>query len=127
MALFHTHNLVLVCANVQDEAHWWIETFDCKEAKPPADWDDPLPSDVALKLPGADRPTILLSDRREVQQAGYDRLNDRSLLFCTNLKKAHEHLRARVATTGAIQEAGGAQFFNLHDPEGNEIEICKDS
>lgn len=126
MALFYTDSLSLVCANVDVEKQWWIAAFDCKEAMVPKDWDCPLPSDVALKLPGADTPAVLLSDRTEVQQAGYERQSDHTILFCTNVKKAHEYLRVRHATPGPIQEAGGTQFFEVHDPDGNVIEICKE-
>lgn len=27
---------------------------------------------------------------------------------------------------GAIQEAGGTQFFEVRDPEGNVVEICEE-
>jgi hypothetical protein len=92
----------------------------------PANWDDPLPSDVALKLPGADEPTIALSDRRDLELAGYERPNQHALIFCSNVKKAHAHLQGRGASPGAIQQGGGTQFFELSDPEGNIIEICKE-
>jgi hypothetical protein len=38
-----------------------------------ADWDCRPPSDVALQLPGHDAPTILLSSRAEVEQAGFSK------------------------------------------------------
>ena len=126
MALFYTDSLSLCCTNVQLEKQWWIATFDCKETKVPADWDCPLPSDLALKLPGGDEPTILLSNTAEIQSAGYERPNDRPLVFCTNLKKAHEYLHDRGAAAGPIQNGGGTQFFEVRDPEGNTIEICQE-
>ena len=126
MALFYTDFLSLACSNVQTEKQWWITVFDAKETKVPVDWDCPLPSDVALKLPGADQPTIVLSDRAEIERAGYDRQNDHPLVFCSNLKKAHEYLRGRNATAGPIQDGGGTQFFEVRDPAGNTIEICKE-
>ena len=126
MALFYTDFLSLACSNVQTEKQWWITTFEAKETKAPVDWDCPLPSDVALKLPGAEQPTILLSDRAEIERAGYDRQNAHPLLFCTNLRKAHEYLKGRKATTAPVQEGGGTQFFEVCDPEGNTIEICKE-
>jgi hypothetical protein len=126
MALFHTDFLSLACTNVQAEKQWWIATFDCKETKAPADWDDPLPSDVALKLPGSDQPTILLSDRMETERAGYERQNDHPLIFCVNLKKAHEHFGVKNASPGPIRDGGGTQFFEVRDPEGNVVEICKE-
>jgi hypothetical protein len=127
MALFYTEFLSLACSNVEAEKQWWIAAFDCKETPVPANWDDPLPSDVALKLPGADEPTIMLSDKAEIVRAGYEnRENDHPLVFCTNLKKAHEYLRGRIALAGPIQDGGGTQFFEVRDPEGNTIEICKE-
>jgi hypothetical protein len=101
--------------------------FDCKQAKVHADWDDPLPSDVALTLTGADEPAILLCDRREAEQAGFDRSNDHPLIFCNKLKKAHEYLKGKGASPGPIQDGGGTQFFEIPDIEGNVIEICNES
>jgi hypothetical protein len=126
MALFYTEFLSLACSNVQAEKQWWIAAFGCKETKVPVDWDCPLPSDVALRLPGDDEPTILLSDKTEIERAGYDRQNVHPLIFCTNLKKAHEHFRVGIALAGPIQDGGGLQFFGVRDPEGNVIEICKE-
>jgi catechol 2,3-dioxygenase-like lactoylglutathione lyase family enzyme len=126
MALFYTDFLSLCCTDIQAEKQWWVATFDCKPAGVPADWDCPLPSDVALKLPGSDGPTILLSDKTEVQRAGNERRNDHPMVLCSNLKKAHEYLRGMGAAPGPIQEGGGTQFFEIRDPEGNVIEICKE-
>lgn len=126
MALFHTDFLSLACSNVEAEKQWWVTAFECKPTKVPPDWDCPLPSDVALKLPGADQPTILLSDRTEIERAGYDRQDDHHTVFCSNLKKAHGYFRAGIAVAGPIQDGGGTQFFELRDPEGNIIEICQE-
>ena len=67
MALFWTDSIVICCSNVESAKRWWIETFDCKQAKVPEDWDEHLLSDKALKLPWADprdrRHTILRSPR----------------------------------------------------------------
>ena len=93
----------------------------------PEDWDDPLPTDVAIKLPWSEHPTILLSERAAVVPAGYERVSDHLLLFTSNLKKAHEHLLARNVAVGPIQDGGGTQFFEIRDPEGNVIEICKET
>jgi hypothetical protein len=98
----------------------------CKQVKVPETWDCPLPSDVALKLPGLDEPTILLSSEAEVRQGGYDRQNGHSVIFCSKLPKSHEHLKARAGNPGAIENSRGTQFFNVRDPEGNVIEICKE-
>jgi hypothetical protein len=62
-------------SNVESAKQWWIDTFGCKVVRVPQQWDNPLPSDVALKLPGDDEPTILLSAKSEVQQARFDRPN----------------------------------------------------
>jgi hypothetical protein len=55
MAMFYTEFLDLACKDVGAEKRWWIATFDCQETPMP-DWDDSLPSDIALKLPGANNP-----------------------------------------------------------------------
>jgi hypothetical protein len=70
MALFYTDSLALCCATVQTEKEWWIATFDCKGAGVPSDWDCLLPSDVALKLPGSDEPTIGSAIRRKFNGPG---------------------------------------------------------
>jgi len=97
MALFFTDCLSLCCRNIQGEKQWWITTFDCKEADVPVDWDCPLPSDVALKLPGAAGPTILLRDGGEVQPAGYDYEQgiEHFIVFRRNLKKSRMSWRPR--------------------------------
>jgi hypothetical protein len=122
MALFYTEFLDLVCKDIQAEKKWWIATFDCKEVAMP-NWDDPLPSDVALKLPGADEPTIQLRDKTEAQY--YDH-SDHPLIFCSNVKKAREHCLSRNLAPGPIQDGAGTQFFEIRDPEGHVIEICKE-
>ena len=93
----------------------------------PPDWDNPLPSDIALKLPGDAAPTILLNDRAEVQQTGFDRSSPVvPVIFSDKLKNAHEQLSSRGVLAGPIQDNGETQFFEVRDIEGNVIEICKE-
>jgi len=125
MALFYTDSLVMCSSNIESAKRWWIEVFDCKEVDLP-DWDDPLPSDVALELAGEDEPTILLCDQREVQKAGFERANHHPILFSGKLKKAREHLLSKDAAPGPIKDGGGKQFFEIRDPEGNVVEICEE-
>lgn len=124
MSLFFTDSLVLCYSNLAAAKEWWIRTFDCKHMKTP-DWDYPLPSDIALSLPGDAEPTILLSSRAEVERAGL-LLNDHPIIFCEKLKKAHEYLHGKGAAPGPLQDGGGTQFFEIRDPEGNVVEICKE-
>jgi hypothetical protein len=126
MPLFWTDSLALCYSNLLAAKQWWLETFDCKEAKVPHDWDCTLPSDVALKLPGHDVPTLLLSDSTEVRKAGYERSHDHPIIFRSKLTKAQEYLQRRGVLTGGIQDSGGTEFFEVRDPEGNVIEICKE-
>ena len=107
MGLFSADSLVMCYANVDVAKRWWIEQFECKQTGVPTDWDDPLPSDVALRLPGYDEPTILLSDQREVANAGFERTNQHPLVFSPRLKKAREHLISKGSNPGLIQNAGG--------------------
>jgi hypothetical protein len=57
--------------------------------------------------------------------ARYSRQNDHPVVFCINVKKAHEYLCVINAPPGPVQEVGGAKFFEIRDPEGNGIEICE--
>ena len=124
MALFWTDSIVLCYSNVDAAKQWWIDAFDCKQAKLPG-WDNPLPSDVALKLPGDDEPRILLSDRAEVQEAGLEPPTH-PIIFCNKLQKGYEYLLGRGVVSGPIQDGGDTQFFEIHDAEGNVVEICKE-
>jgi catechol 2,3-dioxygenase-like lactoylglutathione lyase family enzyme len=124
--LFWTESSTLLCSNVAAASKWWIETFDCKPTDVPEDWDAVLPSDVALMLPGHDLPTILLNDVAEVRKAGYERLDDHPILFCSKLSKAHEYLQGKGVATGPLQHGGGTDFFEIRDPEGHVIEICRE-
>jgi Glyoxalase-like domain len=124
MALFYTDSIVLKCASVEAAKRWWTEVFDGKPMKPPSDWDNTLPSDVALKLPGHDQPTVLLCDRSEVEQAHMDTSPTYPVLFTGKLKKAHEHLLSKGVAVGPIQDGGDMSFFEITDPEGHVIQIC---
>jgi catechol 2,3-dioxygenase-like lactoylglutathione lyase family enzyme len=128
MVLFHTDSVALNYSNVEAAKQWWIDTFGCKVVRIPKDWDNPLPSDVALTFPGDGEPTILLSAQTEVEQAGFDRPSPVSTaIFCDKLAKAHEHLSSRGVASSPIQDGGDMQFFEIRDPEGHLIEICKES
>ncbi len=127
MSLFRTDSIAFVYSSVENAKQWWVRAFDCKQVKVPTDWDSPLPSDVALKLPGDSEPTILLSDRAEVEQAGFDRSSAVvPIIFTDKLKKAHEQLSDRGVLSGPIQDGGDTHFFEIRDPEGNVIEISEE-
>ena len=125
MGLFSADSLVMCYSNIEVAKRWWIEVFECKQVEVPADWDDSLPSDVALKLAGDDEPTILLCDQREALKAGFERANDHPLMFSARLKTAHDHLASKGAAPGPIQ-TGRKRFFEIRDPEGNVVEICEE-
>jgi len=128
MGLFRADSVALSYSNVEAARQWWTETFGCKVAKVPRDWDNSLPSDVVLTLPGDSDATILLSAQSEVARAGFDRPSPVATVnFCDKLKKAHEHLSSRNVLAGPIQDGGAMQFFEIRDTEGHLIEICKES
>jgi hypothetical protein len=124
---FYTDSIALSYSDIQAAKQWWMNTFDCKLAKVPSDWDNALPSDVALKLPHDEVPTILLSEGAEVEQAGFDRPPPVvSVIFCDKLNRAHEQLSNRGILVGPIQDGGDTQLFEIRDTEGNLIQICKE-
>jgi len=125
--MFYTDSITLAYSDIEAAKRWWIAAFECKAVKEPADWDCPLPSDVALQLPGCDGPTILLSAKAEIEQAGYDRPSPlASVIFCMKLQKGREQLEKRGVSPGAIEDGGDMQFFEVRDPEGNVIQVCKE-
>ena len=125
---FYTDSLVLTYTSVEAAKQWWIDTFDCKVAKIPAEWDNSLPSDVALKFPDHKEPTILLCAQLEVEQAKFDPPSPViSTIFCDNLKKAHERLSTRGILVGPMQDGGDMQYFEIRDIEGHLIQVCKET
>ena len=111
MALFYSDSVTLTYLNVEAAKQWWIQAFDCKVVPVP-DWDNRLPSDVALKLAGSEEPSILLSARSEVKATPFDGPSPIvSTIFTTKLKKAHEQLSSRGILPGPIQDGGDMQFF----------------
>ena len=127
MGLYRADSVALSYSNVEAAKQWWIDTFGCKVVRVPQDWDNPLPSDVALTLPSDSEPTVLLSSQSEVEQARFDRPSPvATSIFCDKLKKAHDQLSSRGVLVGPIRDGGDMQFFEIRDPEGHLIEICKE-
>ena len=125
---FYTDSLVLTYTSVEAAKQRWIDTFGCKVEKVPAEWDNPLASDVALKFPQDKEPTILLCARSEMEQAKLDPPSAVvSTIFCDNLKKAHERLSTRGILVGPVQDGGDTQYFEIRDIEGHLIQVCKET
>lgn len=128
MALFRTDSVTLSYSNVEAAKQWWINAFACKVVRAPDDWDNSLPSDVALTLPGDDSPTVLLCDKAEALRAGFDRTNPVvSIVFSDKLTKAHDFVCSHGAVAEPIQDGGDMQFFEVRDTEGNLIQVCKET
>lgn len=98
MALFATDSITLCCGNVQLEKQWWIETFDRKQTRVPVDWDCPLPSDVALKLPGAKSAIRKATPSRSVKSPDYSRAR-----FRNSHQNATPALTATVAALASME------------------------
>lgn len=127
MGLFWTDYLVICYSDVEAAKKWWISVFECKQTKIPADCDDPGPADVALKLPGAEEPTIQLCEKSDPKEDALARSERRPLLFTSQLKKAHDQLPRRGVAATPIEEGEGIEFFTVRDLDGNAIEICSES
>jgi len=126
MALFRTECISFDYANLDAAKRWWIEVFECKQVPLP-EWNDPLPSDIALKLPRfAFEPSILLRDRSEAGPAEDATPVRNQMIFCERFEKAHEYLGSWGGTVDPIQDVRGGKFFHIRDCEGNVIEICKE-
>jgi hypothetical protein len=124
---FWTDSIVLSYSNLEAAKKWWIDTFSCKAVKVPKEWDNQLPSDVALQLPNHDNPTILLCSKAEIEQANLGTPSAVvSDIFCNKLEKARNQLTQRGVTAGPIQDGGDMKFFEIRDLEGNLIQICQE-
>jgi len=98
----------------------------CKVVRVPQDWDNPLPSDVALILPGDSEPTILLSAQSEVEQARFDRPSPvATVIFCNKLKKAHEHLSSRGVLAGPVQDGATCSSLKSATLKGTRSKSAK--
>ena len=91
---------------------WWNRIFGA-ERVPLPEWDDPLPSDVALKLPDEEEPHILL---QAFHEAGEITGQTHPLVFTGNIEAA-------LGNIGS--DAGGAKFFDVRDLKGQSIEVCE--
>jgi hypothetical protein len=96
MAFFWTEFISFDYANLDAAKRWWIEVFEAKQVPLP-EWDDPLPSDIALKLPRfASEPSILRRDRSEAGPAE-DAIPARNqMIFCEQFEK-----RTNISEAGA--------------------------
>ena len=122
MPLFWAESIVMSYSDVAAARKWWVTAFDCEEVDVPEDWDNTFPSDVALKFPGSEEPTVLLSCRSEGREP-----SEHPIVFTGKLKKAYEHLRGRgVVAAGALHQEWGTELFQVTDFEGNVIEICNE-
>jgi hypothetical protein len=121
MPLFWTDSIVMSYSDVNAAKQWWITAFDCKQVPVPDDWDEPLPSDIAPQFSGDDVPRVLLSSRSEGREP-----SGHPSIFTGKLKKAYDHLRNCGILAGAIHADGGTELFEISDPEGNVIEVCKE-
>jgi hypothetical protein len=127
MALFRSADSVsLAYSNLAMAKEWWVQAFDCQQVKVPDYWDDPLPSDVALKFRGEDEPTISLSDKSEARAKHMQPMSTVPIIYSDKIKKAHEYISTRGVLPGPLQDGGNSEFFEVRDLEGNTIEICEE-
>jgi hypothetical protein len=93
---------------------------DCRELTIPPDWDDPLPSDIALKFPGTDAPTVLLGSRSEGRES-----SEHPVIFTRKLTKAYEHLRGRGVVKTAVHQEWGTEMFEISDLKAISLRYAK--
>jgi len=126
MVQFWTEYICLQYSDLEAAKRWWIATFGCKQVPLP-DWDNPLPSDIAMTLPGTAEASILLSDRDEALKSGNPPVDKHQMIFCKNLQKAREYLGGRGAAVGGIQNQYGSEFFEVRDNEENSFQVCEET
>jgi len=112
-----------VYANPQVAARWWMDKFDATRVEI-LDWDDPLPGDTALSSPNG--LGIMFSSLSEVREAKLGRVTDlHPIIECNDIDVALSYFKERGIVPGAIQEGRDMRYFEIHDIEGNAIEIIQ--
>jgi hypothetical protein len=112
-----------VYSNPRAAAQWWMDKFEATRIEVPEN-DDPLPSDTALGA--ANGLSIMYSSLSEVQAAKLGRESDlHPLIECSDIDLALQYFQERGVLPGAIQEGRGMRYFEIHDVEGNAIEIIQ--
>jgi hypothetical protein len=96
MSLFHTDYCVIAYVDLETARRWWINIFGCKQVKVPDAWDDSMPEDVALRLPGAETATILICRAPA-------RAEQRPILFTSNIGRARTHLVNQGIKVGSFE------------------------
>lgn len=86
--------------------------------------DDPLPSDTALGA--ANGLSIMFSSLSEVRAENLGCETDRHpLIECNDIDLALQYFQDRGIAAGAIQQGRDMRYFEIHDVEGNAIEIIE--
>ena len=112
-----------VYANPQAAAQWWMDKFGATKIEVP-DNDDPLPSDTALGA--ANGLSIMFSSLSEVRAAKLGCETDRHpLIECNDVDLALQYFQDRGIAAGAIQQGRDMRYFEIHDVEGNALEIIE--
>jgi len=106
MALFSTDSIALFYSNVEAAKRWWVETFDCKQSKRKHGcWLPPL------------RCSTNATGFRRAQH--FFKRPHSSTAGCSGGARGPSHSLLQ-------QDQESSQFFEIRDPEGNCIEICKE-
>jgi len=108
--------------NPEAAATWYQKTFGLRRFKNSKDGEIWLGSSEERHNPNPD--VAIVPVRSEEDQK---RLSEHPIIFTNNITKAHNWFSERVPETGPIQnDSGGNAFFRFRDPDGNEIEVCRE-
>ena len=62
-----------------------------------------------------------------ISEDDWKNLPEHPIIFTKNITKARAWFSERIPGTGSIQaDSGGNSFFTFRDPEGNQIEVCRE-
>jgi predicted enzyme related to lactoylglutathione lyase len=110
-------SLRIVVRDVDAVSPWYIEKLGLRKlAEPP-----PVEPSAAIFRFKADGKSVILTTRSGLQNA------KRPMLFTKKIARMKDIMSERGVDVGAIeQDRQGTRYFQLHDPEGNAIEVVED-
>ena len=108
--------------NPEAAATWYRETFGLRRFKNSQDGEIWLGSSEERHSPTPDVAIVPMRSEDD-----WKSLPGHPIIFTRNIEKAHAWFSARISGTGSIQNDSGANaFFTFRDPEGDQIEVCRE-
>jgi predicted enzyme related to lactoylglutathione lyase len=111
-------NTRILVQNIDSVTPWYAEKLGLRKVA-----ENPRgEADIATLRFKADGNSIVLTTRRDFRTGGTP------ILFTRRIDKMRDVMAERGVNVGTIErDRQGIRYFEMHDPEGNEIEVVEES